>query len=164
MAPSISATARLTDVQGPPLIAEYPFDVARLVADPLRAPDAQQNTNDADFGCFASQPSTSGNGMFFEPTTCPPRNSIGERTSIIVAPARSASPMPSDEPPPMRLRRMLSIAVLLMRVEHVTMNATNLVHASAAQQDFCHTDVNQNVTRNVANTLRGSAGMMPGPG
>ncbi len=59
---------------------------------------------------------------------------------------------------------MLSIAVLLMRVEHVTMNATNLVHASAAQQDFCHTDVNQNVTRNVANTLRGSAGMMPGPG
>ncbi len=51
-----------------------------------------------------------------------------------------------------------------MRVEHVTMNATNLVHASAAQQDFCHTDVNQNVTRNVANTLRGSAGMMPGPG
>lgn len=54
--------------------------------------------------------------------------------------------------------------MISMRVKYLTMNVTNLVHVSAAQQDFCHIVVNQNVTRNVANTFRGSAGMMPGPG
>ncbi len=51
-----------------------------------------------------------------------------------------------------------------MRVKHETITVTNLVHTLAAQQDFCHTVVNQNVTLNVANTFRGSAGRMPGPG